>query len=151
MNRSFDGGSWVHRGLRLTPASELAEAHAPGWLWPRGLAGTASTQRGASGEPHRGLWRPAQRRGKAGDKEEAARGEPRRVTTLGGPIWAKSAWEDWAGCENFQGIDLGYQGESGWIDNWLWQILFTIFKQRFGFQNEGFQISNQNWTRSKLG
>jgi hypothetical protein len=38
-----------------------------------------------------------------------------------------------AGCENFQGNDLGYQGESGRIDNELWQILFTIFKQRFGF------------------
>jgi hypothetical protein len=38
-----------------------------------------------------------------------------------------------AGCENFQGNDLGYQGESGQIDNGLWQILFTIFKQRFGF------------------
>jgi hypothetical protein len=38
-----------------------------------------------------------------------------------------------AGCENFQGNDLGYQGESGQIDNGLWQILFTNFKQRFGF------------------
>jgi hypothetical protein len=38
-----------------------------------------------------------------------------------------------AGCENFQGNDLGYQGESGRIDNGLWQILLTIFKQRFGF------------------
>jgi hypothetical protein len=38
-----------------------------------------------------------------------------------------------AGCKNFQGNDLGYQGESGRIDNVLWQILFTIFKQRFGF------------------
>jgi hypothetical protein len=38
-----------------------------------------------------------------------------------------------AGCENFQGNDLGYQGESGRIENGLWQILFTIFKQRFGF------------------
>jgi hypothetical protein len=32
-------------------------------------------------------------------------------------------------CENFQGNDLGYRGESGRIDNGLWQILFTIFKQ----------------------
>jgi hypothetical protein len=38
-----------------------------------------------------------------------------------------------AGCENFQGNDLSYQGESGRIDNGWWQILFTIFKQRFGF------------------
>jgi hypothetical protein len=26
----------------------------------------------------------------------------------------------WAGCENFQGNDLGYQGESDRIDNGLW-------------------------------
>jgi hypothetical protein len=38
-----------------------------------------------------------------------------------------------ADCENFQGNDLGYQGGSGQIDNGLWQILFKIFKQRFGF------------------
>jgi hypothetical protein len=38
-----------------------------------------------------------------------------------------------AGCKNFQGNDLDYQGESSQIDNGLWQILFTIFKQRFGF------------------
>jgi hypothetical protein len=69
-NQSFDGGSRVHRGLRLTPASELVGAHAPGRLRPRGLTGMDSTQRWASKEPHRGLWRPARRRGKAGDKEE---------------------------------------------------------------------------------
>jgi hypothetical protein len=49
-----------------------------------------------------------------------------------------------AGWENFQGNDLGYPGELGRIDNGLWQILFTIFKQRFGFENQGIQISNQN-------
>jgi hypothetical protein len=38
-----------------------------------------------------------------------------------------------AGCENFHGNYLGYQGESGRFDNGLWQILVTIFKQRFGF------------------
>jgi hypothetical protein len=46
--------------------------------------------------------------------------------------------------KNFQGNDLGYQGEPCRIDNGMWQILFTIFKQRFGFLNQGFQISNQN-------
>jgi hypothetical protein len=70
MNRSFNGGARVHRGLRLTPTSELIGAHAPRQLRPRGLTGMASTQRGASGEPHQGLWRPTQRRGKASDKEE---------------------------------------------------------------------------------
>jgi hypothetical protein len=39
---------------------------------------------------------------------------------------------------------MGYQGGSGQIDNGLWQILFKILKQRFGFLNQGFQISNQN-------
>jgi hypothetical protein len=52
------------------------------------------------------------------------------------PRWAglgRISRAERAGCENFQGNDLGYQGESGQIDNGLWQILFTIFKQRFGF------------------
>jgi hypothetical protein len=48
--------------------------------------------------------------------------------------WPKRGGEgERAGCKNFHGNDLGYQGESGRIDNGLWQILFTIFKQRFGF------------------
>jgi hypothetical protein len=34
MNRSFNGGSRVHRGLSLTLASVLIGAHAPGHLWP---------------------------------------------------------------------------------------------------------------------
>jgi hypothetical protein len=38
-----------------------------------------------------------------------------------------------AGCQIFQGNDMGYQGELGRIDNGVWQILFTIFEQRFGF------------------
>jgi hypothetical protein len=42
-----------------------------------------------------------------------AQGKPRWVTTSAGPVWAESASEDWAGCEKFQGNDLGYQGESG--------------------------------------
>jgi hypothetical protein len=59
----------------------------------------ASTQRGASGEPHRDLWRPARRRGKAGDKEErtavvvlgvgrleALRGEAESGTRCGGVL-----------------------------------------------------------------
>jgi hypothetical protein len=33
-----------------------------------------------------------------------------------GQNWARS----WTGYENFQGNDLGYQGESGLIDNGLW-------------------------------
>jgi hypothetical protein len=36
----------VHLGLRLTPASELAGAHTPEWLWPRGIDGMTSTWRG---------------------------------------------------------------------------------------------------------
>jgi hypothetical protein len=54
-----------------------------------------------------------------------------KVTTPGSLTgWAHV---EQAGCENFQGNDLGYQGGSGQIDNGLWQILFKIFKQRFGF------------------
>jgi hypothetical protein len=52
------------------------------------------------------------------------------------PGWAglgRIGLAEQAGCENFQGNDLGYQGESGRIDNGLWKILFRIFKQRFGF------------------
>jgi hypothetical protein len=52
------------------------------------------------------------------------------------PGWAglgRISRAKWADCENFQGNDLGYRGESGRIDNGLWQILLTIFKQRFGF------------------
>jgi hypothetical protein len=73
------------------------------------------------------------RRGDAVRWAAAALGEPRRLTTPGGLVWAESAGEDWAGCENFLGNVLGYQGESGRIDNGPRQILFTIFKQRFRF------------------
>jgi hypothetical protein len=38
--------------------------------------------------------------------------------TPGGSVWAESA--ERATCKNFQGKDLGYQGESIQIDNGLW-------------------------------
>jgi hypothetical protein len=71
----------VHRGLQLTPASELVGAHTSGWLRPRGLDGVTSTQRGSGGEPHRGLHGPAWWRG------EADSGRERTVAVkLGGEI-----------------------------------------------------------------
>jgi hypothetical protein len=64
--------------------------------------------------------------------------DPGLTDRVGPPISEREATgrigqAEQAGCESFQGNDLGYQGGSGQIDNGLWQILFKIFKQRFGF------------------
>jgi hypothetical protein len=57
-----------------------------------------------------------------------------------------------AGCENFQGNDLGYQGGSGRIDNGLWQILFKIFKTKIWVLKS--RISNfkpkLNWGQTRI-
>jgi hypothetical protein len=55
MNAVIRVSSTVHRGLRLTPASELAGAHTPGWLRPWGFYEVTSTRRGSSREPHQGF------------------------------------------------------------------------------------------------
>jgi hypothetical protein len=57
----------------------------------------------------------------------------RRLNRTSGAGDSRIRQAEQAGCENFQGNDLGYQGGSGQIGNGLWQILFKIFKQRFGF------------------
>jgi hypothetical protein len=97
MNWSFDGGSRVHRGLRLTPVSELVGSHARGWLRPRGLAGMASTQRGASGEPHRGLL-------------QWLDGEVRPVTKRNELRWWCSVWGEWRHREVKQKVGRGAVG-----------------------------------------
>jgi hypothetical protein len=49
MNTVNRASTTVHHGLRLTPASELAGAHTPGWLRPQRLDRVTSTQRGQAG------------------------------------------------------------------------------------------------------
>jgi hypothetical protein len=63
-----------------------------------------------------------------GGSGEAEEGDDPRWAGLG-----RIGRAEQAGCKNFQRNDLGYQGESDQIENGLWQILFTIFKQRFEF------------------
>jgi hypothetical protein len=47
MNTVIHVSRIVHHGLRITLASELARAHTPGWLHPRGVDGVTSTRRGS--------------------------------------------------------------------------------------------------------
>jgi hypothetical protein len=66
MNQSFDGGSRVHRGLRLTPASELpgGSGHEGSSGWLQHEVGQAGNLTEVFGDRLNGEVRPATKRNK---------------------------------------------------------------------------------------
>jgi hypothetical protein len=94
-------------------------------MWPGGASVQLPTSARGRQTTARCVAAPTEGNGASGETEE---GDDPGWASLG-----RIGRAEQARCKTFQGNDLGYQGESGRIDNGLWKILFTIFKQRFGF------------------